>query len=295
MALSKPARLKLIDKLGDALATKSYVSIDAALEAFGAPTSNSWDGPKEDYVVFHLKGVSDDVLMSLADYAGLPEAQTAPATAAKKKARTFKPFRLFISHISAKKDVASTLSTELAQYGIDGFVAHEDISPSIEWRVEVEKRLGTCDALLALLHTGFKESDWTDQEIGWVLGRHKPAFSIKYDLAPYGFFGKAQAFTGNNKTPHALGRELFQKLAAHAETREAISHCLVGHFADSGSFAAGNSRVALLPMLSYWDDTLRNKVEAAAKDNYELKNAFDVAPGIASLKSTWGAPGTVIP
>jgi hypothetical protein len=34
--------------------------------------------------------------------------------------------------------------------------------------------LHSCDALVGILHEGFRESPWCDQEVGIVLGREKP-------------------------------------------------------------------------------------------------------------------------
>jgi hypothetical protein len=41
-------------------------------------------------------------------------------------------FRLFISHTTAHKKRASGLSEILRPWGMDGFVAHEDIQPTAE-------------------------------------------------------------------------------------------------------------------------------------------------------------------
>ena len=294
MALSKAARLKLLEKLADHFESKSYLLIDAALEAFDTPTVSTWDGEKYEYVLFNLKDATDEALLGLAEYAGIPDEPPSPATVEKKKQRQFKPFRLFISHISAKKAVASELSQALAPFGIDGFVAHEDIAPTVEWQVEIETRLGACDGLVALLHNGFKKSDWTEQEIGWVLGRRKPVISVRYDDPPYGFFGKSQAFNGNGKTPYILAKEIFRRLAENPASCEAIAHGVVGQFYGSPNFNEANRRAALLPLLKYWDDDLRQKVEAAVQENYEVTHAFDVPGILESLQETWGTPGSVI-
>lgn len=293
MALSKTKRLKLLEQLAEHFASKSYVLIDAALEAFDAPTLNTWDGDKHGYVLYNLKGASDEALLGLAEYAGIPDEPPSPASIEKKKQRQFKPFRLFISHLASKKEVASALGDALALFGIEGFVAHEDIAPTAEWQVEIETRLGTCDGLVALLHQGFNSSDWTEQEVGWVLGRRKPVISVRYDIVPYGFFGKSQAFNGNNKTDAALAKEIFRRLAEHAASREAIAHAVVGHFYASPNFNEANRRAALLPLLKYWDDDLRNKVEGATTENYEVEHAFHVPAIIEGLKVSWGASGSV--
>jgi hypothetical protein len=79
-------------------------------------------------------------------------------------------FRLFISHVSDHMAMVSALGKELRQYGIHGFLAHSDIHPTQQWRDQIRWALRTCDALLALMTPDFHSSDWTDQEIGFVLG-----------------------------------------------------------------------------------------------------------------------------
>ncbi len=59
------------------------------------------------------------------------------------------------------------------------------------------------------MHDGFKESNWTDQEVGFAMGRGLPVFSIRFDQDPYGFIGRFQAFNGNGKTVENLAREIF--------------------------------------------------------------------------------------
>jgi hypothetical protein len=80
-------------------------------------------------------------------------------------------FRLFLSHVAAYKVSVSTLKSQLGLRGVAAFVAHEDIEPSLEWRDEIELGLRSMHALVALITPEFHASPWTDQEIGWALGR----------------------------------------------------------------------------------------------------------------------------
>ena len=95
-------------------------------------------------------------------------------------------FRLFISHLSDNKSSASNLKHCLSNYGIDCFVAHEDIIPSKEWEIEIEKALFTMDALCAIVVPGFIKSQWCDQEVGIALGQRKLVISINKGAVPYG-------------------------------------------------------------------------------------------------------------
>ncbi len=62
-------------------------------------------------------------------------------------------FRLFLSHTHVYKANAHRLKVALRKYSIDAFVAHDDIEPTKEWQLEIERALWTADALAALLTT----------------------------------------------------------------------------------------------------------------------------------------------
>lgn len=102
-------------------------------------------------------------------------------------------YRVFLSHKSEVKKETAGLSEELKLFGISAFVAHESIHPTKEWQDEIENALSSMDAFVALLTKNFHESDWTDQEVGFALGRGVPVICVKLGLNPYGFIGKFQA------------------------------------------------------------------------------------------------------
>ena len=92
--------------------------------------------------------------------------------------------RIFISHIAKHKVMATELKERLTELGVASFVAHEDIEPTAEWQTEIERALFSMDILIALLTEGFNESNWTDQEVGFALGRHVPVICISRGETP---------------------------------------------------------------------------------------------------------------
>lgn len=127
--------------------------------------------------------------------------------------------RLFLSHVSAHKDAVAKLKSELLDRGISAFVAHEDVTPSSEWQHEIELALNFMDALAALLTPDFHQSNWTDQEIGFALGRGVRVISVNWGANPYGFAGKNQALKGWLEHPQATGINLTKDLLDHPTTR----------------------------------------------------------------------------
>ena len=76
---------------------------------------------------------------------------------------------------------------------MDGFVAHEDIEPTAEWKDVIEAALHSCDAMCALLTVDFPKSPWCDQECGVVTARGIVIVPVDLGKKPYGFVNKFQA------------------------------------------------------------------------------------------------------
>lgn len=125
-------------------------------------------------------------------------------------------YRVFLSHLTANKVSAANLKEALLQYGISSFVAHEDITVAKPWQDELEKALNTMDALVAIFETGFKDSDWCCQEIGWALGRNVPVIPIARTMLPYGFVGAIQAIKPKvNSDARDVAREVVKALLSN--------------------------------------------------------------------------------
>ena len=104
--------------------------------------------------------------------------------------------------------MATALQESLTELGVASFVAHEDIEPNAEWQTEIERALFSMDMLLALLTEGFKESNWTDQEVGIAIGREVPIISVARGKDPYGFIGKYQAIQWGDKSGKQVADEI---------------------------------------------------------------------------------------
>lgn len=131
-------------------------------------------------------------------------------------------FRLFISHLVVHKVSVKRLKQELEKWGISAFVAHTDIEPTREWQLEIEAALFSMDALLAVLMPGFKESNWTDQEIGVAIGLRKLIIPARRGLDPYGFIGKYQGFQADGRTVGQVAEDVVKILLRNEKTRAQI-------------------------------------------------------------------------
>ena len=235
MSLTASQRVSLIKEVVKRLSVEGYSVIDMTLTEFGFPTKQTWSDGIDTYVMAMVKGQDDAKLIALGKHLGYDKVDAPsylePAFWEEGK------FRVFLSHLSKKKAWTAELQEALLTFGITAFVAHSDIKPTLEWQGQIETALATCDALVALLHVGFHESNWTDQEIGFAMGRGVPVFSVRFGQDPYGFIGKTQAFQGVEKEPIEIAEELFDAYRSNKQTQGKMAEALLRLFVRSGSFA----------------------------------------------------------
>lgn len=188
--------------------------------------------------------------------------------------RMWKPgyYRLFISHLSEFKESASNLKECLQDFGIAGFVAHEDITPSKEWEQEIEAALFSMDALCAIVVPGFEKSNWCDQEVGIALGRKKMVFSIKKGKDPYGFFGKYQALH-SQQSANDMAKELTKAICANEYTRSEYFTKLVNLVLNASLESSALKFIQVLREAEYMDKQYAGLLHDNFTNNQTLMTA----------------------
>ncbi len=208
----------------------SYGEIDTYLKAYGVDTMKPTSGVNSKWVYSKelLGDEADSIVLRIADELGVPHNQIVADPGRTLEATFWEPFhfKLFLSHLSAFKSTTGQLQTALRKFGISAFVAHVDIEPTREWQDEIEAGLFSMDALAAILMRGFKESSWTDQEVGVAFGRGVLVIPIMRGINPYGFISKFQGLNANGKSVGDIADELFRILAKSPKTRARMLSCL---------------------------------------------------------------------
>lgn len=175
--------------------------------------------------------------------------------------------RLFLSHVSAHREHVGRLKSELREFGVVAFVAHEDIEPNLEWQSEISLALRSTHAIAALITSDFRDSKWTDQEIGWGLGRGIPVFPIQIGLMPYGFIGRVQAIPGSFGDVEGLAICIVKTLLRTPRTHLRIQGALVDAIERVSSVAAARSLTTLIVTIESFSNSERSRIIAACASN----------------------------
>lgn len=189
--------------------------------------------------------------------------------------------RVFLSYSTEDKWLAGRIKYHLEDYGIEVFLAHEDIAPSEEWQDAIIRNLKVCDLFMPLLTDNFKGSEWTDQESGIAVSERKAIVPLKVSIDPYGFIGRYQAFKFDMIFEHKEGRvyyhlsgieasccELLKWMAKNKLLEESMKDCFIRAFVKSYTFKDAERRAGLLGIFdSFGSEQVREIVRGSIQNN----------------------------
>jgi len=138
--------------------------------------------------------------------------------------------------------------------------------------------------LLAYVTKEFHASRWTDQEVGWALGRGVPLVPINAGSQPYGFFGAIQAVQRGQLTAWQLSMTVFRAIAvgsfrggaARKPQAPDVARAVVRAFCNCGSYDTTRDRFPLLGLIprDLWTHKMIAELEQATADNSQISDAF---------------------
>ena len=195
--------------------------------------------------------------------------------------------RLFICHRHTDKINAVNLKNQLAEFRISAFVAHEDIEPTLPWQREIKLALTTMNAFVAFLTPKFRDSEWTDQEIGFAVAKKVLIIHVRDGLDPYGFIGETQSLSIPIDSPEDLELGIVKILLKDTSTqdkmREALFVALEG--SDSHTIACKIMRRIESLEVGVTQDEIQ-RIRKAADNNAWVKDAYTVKNFFSRIKKS---------
>ena len=193
---------------------------------------------------------------------------------------TGKTIRLFISYSTEDKEIAGSIKQYLEAFGLEVFLAHEDLEPSVEWQTEIEQNLRWCDILLPLLTEQYRESNWTNQETGMAYALGKLVVPIKISIDPYGFIARYQALKFEPSKPNTSCKKIIDVIASKEQFLEPVKDCIIRSFVNSSSYIEANKRSKMLSDFAPFNINQCNEIIRAYIYNQQIREGFSSNPFI---------------
>lgn len=179
---------------------------------------------------------------------------------------------IFISYQTTDKQIAGRIRDILAIYGVDSFLAHEDIYVSEEWRLKILEEIRKADIFICLLSKNYYKSHWCIQESGIAIFRSDMTvipLSVD-DSIPQGFISNLQSVRINPETVSI--RDLLPGFLSHSVTTGI--YLIIEVIGRSGSYRSAEANFSLiLPYIHQLTDEQMHNLLERAFENEQIHHA----------------------
>jgi hypothetical protein len=136
---------------------------------------------------------------------------------------------------------------------------------------------------MPLLSASFRESKWTDQEIGIAIARKKVIVPLSLDLTPYGFIAKYQAIRVKQSRMPETVWAVVKKLSGHRIFGSRIRAFLLDALAQSRSFDEAAKRAQRVSEIKELSPDELNRIALDSTKNDQVFHGFDARSIIGKL------------
>jgi len=275
-------RIPLIKGAVEALLPRMDDDANLVLHQFGADLNGSCsrdNDSRRSYLMWTIQELNDESLEALYDY--LVGGEQAPVSAsADDDPWGDQPIRVFLSHKWEDAEWVSSVRDKLAKFGITAFVAHNDITPSKQWREVIKAGLRSCHMMVAILHDDFHKSQWCDQEVGWALGRGIPIATLRrtleFERGIDGFLEEVQDIqldpskgTGEWRAAQEIFRAAIRSVKPPELVRRALAEALVA----SPNFDNSRNLWPAVQRQDQWEQASLDRLKYAVQTNRQVYDA----------------------
>lgn len=190
-------------------------------------------------------------------------------------ASSINSIRIFISYSHEDKILAGQIKQYLENFKLEVFLAHEDISPSLEWQNVILQNLESIDIFIPLFSNNFIHSKWTDQESGFALAKNKFIIPISLDnTKPYGFIGKFQSLNISDASVNTGSYNIVETILNNEKFSDRMLNLLIDSYENSLSFEQAGKRLALILKAENLTKEQLSKIMTVAIENNQIKYSF---------------------
>jgi len=127
-----------------------------------------------------------------------------------------------------------------------------------------------------------EEVKWTDQEVGFALGKGAMVVPVRFGLDPYGFIGKVQGLRASLEQPSQVATLLADTLLNHPATHRFIRKGLVAAIGAAESYSNAIALSKTIATVKDFSDEEKAMIQHACRTNDQVINANGVVSRICS-------------
>ena len=181
---------------------------------------------------------------------------------------------IFLSYSTNDKKLAHTLKEGLEFYGVEAFLAHDDIKPTEEWQDRILEELNSSQVFIPLLTKDFLQSLWTDQETGIAIAKEQLIIPLKVTKDPHGFVSRYQALKLKADAKKTCS-EIVHLIADKPSLGHDMRNLIIELFGESWSYANAAKNAEILDSFSGYTPAQLKKIMRYIVENSQIRESFD--------------------
>lgn len=188
--------------------------------------------------------------------------------------RQIDKIKIFLSYSTDNKEGVGRIKTWLTNFGFEAFLAHEDITPSLEWQNEIIVNLDTCHIFIPIITDEFLKSSWTDQEAGIAFIKKKKIVPVSIGHKPYGFLGIYQGLPMDLKYVENGCIGIVKAIKTDQRYAQIVLDLVISSLSNSRSFASSEWKTSIIAEFDSFTKEQFDMVLKSAIDNNQVSIAF---------------------
>jgi hypothetical protein len=292
--MNRSDRIRLVQAVRESLFTETPEQADLVLRTFGLEgldLESEWQDydPKVD-VRKQVTDADAETLLDIAAHLSLSGFETEGRRTSGDFDYLWRPahIRVFICHLAKHQAFASAVVEVLHNLQIDGFVAHTSIEPDLEWQIEIQRALDSCDVFVGLVHPEFSKSYWTQQEVGWALGRGVPLYMVSLGEVPVGFPARHQASRATDVQPFSAASRIIVSLSRSHQFGEEVAGRVMESLENARSFSDARDAALQLEQMGQLSPRILDGICRAYIDNDQIHPNHVAVPLIRRILVSHG-------
>lgn len=191
--------------------------------------------------------------------------------------------QIFLSYSTKDKEIAGQIKKGLEGLGLEVFLAHQDIRPSVAWMDEIVRNLRGCDVFIPLLTKHFRRSKWTDQETGMAVVESKTIVPLKAGIDPHGFLGRYQWLRFKTDDVQKSCEDIVLSIKDNKHLKSKVQNSYIRSFLNSRSFVEANEKSEILEKMGPYERKQINKIALGSLANSQILGGYDAKPKIKAI------------
>ena len=185
---------------------------------------------------------------------------------------------IFLSYSTKDEDAAKIVKTELKNRGIDCFFAPDYLRTG-NFLDELKEKLKSSDAIIALLSQNFRESDYTNHELGFALGLEKHRILICLDdTLPYGLLKDEHGICCSESSVITTIQDIEEAVFKITKyEKEHIDDCIESLCASGNWYDAARRAEKIQDVAQFTKDQI-NKIANTIICNDQVRTSWDARP-----------------